>query len=64
MWVMSFGSFSLCASDLNILFLFCLFHRFLCTAIAFFEHVNLLYGAVSEYCTPTSCPDMLGPGQR
>ncbi|KAK4008279.1 MOB kinase activator-like 2 isoform X2 [Daphnia magna] len=32
--------------------------------IAFFEHVNLLYGAVSEYCTPTSCPDMLGPGQR
>ena len=36
----------------------------LSTAIAFFEHVNLLYGAVSEYCTPTSCPDMLGPGQR
>nr|CAG4640388.1 EOG090X0E0F [Daphnia pulex] len=32
--------------------------------IAFFEHVNLLYGSVSEYCTPTSCPDMLGPGQR
>lgn len=32
--------------------------------IAFFEHVNLLYGAVSEYCTPTTCPDMLGPGQR
>nr|CAG4643515.1 EOG090X0E0F [Ilyocryptus agilis] len=32
--------------------------------IAFFEHVNLLYGAISEYCTPTSCPDMLGPGQR
>nr|CAG4646591.1 EOG090X0E0F [Macrothrix elegans] len=32
--------------------------------IAFFEHVNLLYGAVSEYCTPVSCPDMLGPGQR
>lgn len=33
-------------------------------AIAFFEHVNLLYGAVSEYCTPAACPDMLGPGQR
>nr|CAG4648264.1 EOG090X0E0F [Moina brachiata] len=32
--------------------------------IAFFEHVNLLYGAVSEYCTPGTCPDMLGPGQR
>nr|CAG4636533.1 EOG090X0E0F [Eubosmina coregoni] len=32
--------------------------------IAFFEHINLLYGAISEYCTPTSCPDMLGPGHR
>lgn len=32
--------------------------------IAFFEHINLLYGSISEYCTPTSCPDMLGPGQR
>jgi hypothetical protein len=33
-------------------------------AIAFFEHVNLLYGAVSEFCTPTTCPDMSGPCQR
>ena len=33
-------------------------------AMAFFEHVNLLYGAVSEFCTPTTCPDMSGPCQR
>ena len=33
-------------------------------AIGFFEHVNLIYGTVSEYCTPTTCPDMVGPGPR
>lgn len=32
--------------------------------IGFFEHVNLIYGTVSEFCTNTSCPDMLGPGPR
>lgn len=33
-------------------------------AIAFFEHVNLVYGTVSEFCTMSGCPDMSGPGYR
>jgi len=32
--------------------------------IGFFEHINLIYGTISEFCTSTSCPDMLGPGPR
>ncbi|XP_073967309.1 LOW QUALITY PROTEIN: MOB kinase activator 2 [Choristoneura fumiferana] len=32
--------------------------------LALFEHVNLVYGAVSEFCTAGSCPDMAGPGGR
>ncbi|XP_022829433.1 MOB kinase activator-like 2 isoform X4 [Spodoptera litura] len=32
--------------------------------LALFDHVNLLYGTVSEFCTATSCPDMTGPGGR
>ncbi|XP_068628165.1 MOB kinase activator-like 2 isoform X2 [Battus philenor] len=32
--------------------------------LALFEHVNLLYGTVSEFCTAASCPDMTGPGAR
>ena len=34
------------------------------TAIGFFEHINLLYGTVSEFCNLTSCPEMVGPGPR
>merc|ERR1712038_789130 len=30
----------------------------------FFEHINLLYGTVSEFCNLTSCPEMTGPGPR
>ncbi|KPJ01094.1 Mps one binder kinase activator-like 2 [Papilio xuthus] len=33
-------------------------------ALALFEHVNLLYGTVSEFCTAATCPDMTGPGAR
>ena len=33
-------------------------------AIGFFEHINLIYGTISEFCTPSTCPDMLGPGPR
>ncbi|XP_045520655.1 MOB kinase activator-like 2 isoform X1 [Pieris brassicae] len=29
-----------------------------------FEHVNLLYGTVSEFCTAAGCGDMAGPGGR
>lgn len=32
--------------------------------IGFFEHVNLTYGTISEYCTQSSCPEMCGPGPR
>ncbi|XP_046978742.1 MOB kinase activator-like 2 isoform X2 [Vanessa cardui] len=32
--------------------------------LALFDHVNLLYGTVSEFCTAASCADMTGPGGR
>ncbi|XP_049862931.1 MOB kinase activator-like 2 isoform X1 [Schistocerca gregaria] len=32
--------------------------------IAFFDHINLLYGTISEFCTMSGCPDMTGPGYR
>jgi len=32
--------------------------------IGFFEHINLIYGTISEFCTSSSCPDMIGPGPR
>jgi len=32
--------------------------------IGFFEHINLLYGTVSEFCNLTTCPEMLVPGPR
>ncbi len=39
-------------------------YYFLFAAIGFFEHINLIYGTVSEFCTATSCPDMTAPGPR
>ncbi|KAM7292158.1 MOB kinase activator-like 2 isoform X2 [Ixodes scapularis] len=33
-------------------------------ALAFFDHINLLYGTISEFCTMSGCPDMTGPGNR
>ncbi|XP_054269694.1 MOB kinase activator-like 2 isoform X2 [Macrosteles quadrilineatus] len=32
--------------------------------IAFFDHINLVYGTISEFCTMSGCPDMAGPGLR
>ncbi|OTF75928.1 MOB1-like protein [Euroglyphus maynei] len=32
--------------------------------IAFFEHINLLYGTISEFCSNSGCPDMSGPCNR
>ncbi|KAM7292159.1 MOB kinase activator-like 2 isoform X1 [Ixodes scapularis] len=32
--------------------------------LAFFDHINLLYGTISEFCTMSGCPDMTGPGNR
>jgi hypothetical protein len=37
---------------------------FLFAALALFEHVNLVYGTISEFCTTSGCPDMTGPGTR
>lgn len=36
----------------------------LIVALALFEHVNLVYGTISEFCTTSGCPDMTGPGNR
>lgn len=33
-------------------------------ALALFEHVNLVYGTISEFCTQSGCADMTGPGNR
>lgn len=32
--------------------------------LALFDHVNLVYGTVSEFCTAATCADMTGPGGR
>ncbi|XP_020804570.1 MOB kinase activator-like 2 isoform X4 [Drosophila serrata] len=32
--------------------------------LALFEHVNLVYGTISEFCTQSGCADMTGPGNR
>nr|CAG4652187.1 EOG090X0E0F [Triops cancriformis] len=32
--------------------------------LSLFEHVNLLYGTITEFCTTSSCPDMTGPKGR
>lgn len=45
----------------NLLLIHLCFH-FLFTALAFFNHVSLLYGVISEYCTSEVCTAMTGPG--
>uniref|UniRef100_A0AAV2KQT8 Uncharacterized protein n=1 Tax=Knipowitschia caucasica TaxID=637954 RepID=A0AAV2KQT8_KNICA len=30
--------------------------------VAFFKHINLLSSALSEFCTPSTCPTACGPG--
>jgi len=32
--------------------------------IAFFEHINLIYGTISEFCTMSGCSEMCGPGNK
>jgi hypothetical protein len=45
--------------------MFVAFILFFCfSAIAFFDHINLVYGTISEFCTMSGCPDMTGPGLR
>ncbi|WAR01837.1 MOB2-like protein [Mya arenaria] len=31
-------------------------------AVSFFNHVNLMYGVISEFCTSETCTTMTGPG--
>lgn len=31
---------------------------FLCTAVDFFNQINMLYGTITEFCTEQSCPVM------
>lgn len=26
--------------------------------VDFYNHINLLYGSITEFCSPTSCPEM------
>jgi hypothetical protein len=33
-------------------------------AIDFFQHINLVYGTIAEYCTMSGCSDMSGPTTR
>lgn len=30
----------------------------------FFDQINVLYGAIADYCTPQSCPTMNGPSNQ
>ncbi|XP_015789351.1 MOB kinase activator-like 2 [Tetranychus urticae] len=32
--------------------------------LAFFDHINLIYGTISEFCNTSGCPDMIGPNNR
>ncbi|XP_050430757.1 MOB kinase activator-like 2 [Adelges cooleyi] len=32
--------------------------------ISIFDNINLVYGTISEFCTITGCPDMIGPSYR
>ncbi|MPC18728.1 MOB kinase activator-like 2 [Portunus trituberculatus] len=36
----------------------------LTSPIDFFQHINLVYGTVCEFCTMGGCPDMTGPATR
>jgi hypothetical protein len=36
----------------------CLLKSFLSTAVDFFNQINMLYGTVTEFCTPQECPCM------
>lgn len=29
-----------------------------CTVVDFYNQINLLYGAITEFCSPQSCPEM------
>jgi MOB kinase activator 1 len=35
----------------------------MCAALDFYNTTNLLYGSITEYCTPTECPQMSAGSQ-
>lgn len=71
-WLASHSQYSFCSlrSDcflFGIKFIATFIHLFVFRqriAIAFFEHINLLYGTISEFCSMSGCPDMSGPCNR
>lgn len=32
--------------------------------VSFFEHINLIYGTISEFCTMSGCSEMIGPNNK
>lgn len=38
-------------------------HRFLIIAVEFYSTTNLLYGVISEFCTPNDCP-LMSAGEK
>lgn len=47
--------------NVKLFFLLCtneLINAFLFKAVDFFNQVNILYGTLMEFCTPTTCPTM------
>ncbi|XP_018027356.1 MOB kinase activator-like 2 isoform X1 [Hyalella azteca] len=41
------------------------YHEWLAShTIDFFQHINLVYGTIAEYCTMSGCSDMSGPTTR
>lgn len=42
--------FAICLTCFNFVFFY--------TAVDFFNQVNILYGTLTEFCTPVNCPTM------
>jgi len=41
------------------------YHEWLAShTIDFFQHINLVYGTIAEFCTLSGCSDMMGPATR
>ena len=55
-WILP--TYPVCLCDL---FKSCTYEPKFHAAIGFFEHINLLYGTVSEFCNLSTCPDMVAP---
>lgn len=61
-WLASHSKYISCLwllYDLYNIFIF-----YVISAISIFDNTNLIYGTVSEFCTTSGCPDMIGPSYR